>query len=122
MPYPFCNSTKELEDTEAPDAFSLYLLENEKMLNFLFEIIMHLFQRITNSKGGKKNLVEQRSILRCQNRTSSLSITIVTAMWAPVSSWCLSLFQPEQYISALSYAFPVQALKSRVSPSSSCFL
>lgn len=122
MPYPFCNSTKELEDTEAPDAFSLYLLENEKMLNFLFEIIMHLFQRITNSKGEKKNLVKQRSILRCQNRTSSLSITIVTAMWAPVSSWCLSLFQPEQYISALSYAFPVQALKSRVSPSSSCFL
>ena len=54
MPYPFCNSTKELEDTEAPDAFSLYLLENEKMLNFLFEIIMRLFQRITSSKGEKK--------------------------------------------------------------------
>lgn len=53
MAYPFCNSTKELEDTEAPGAFSLYLLENEKMLNFLFEIIMHLFQRITSSKGKK---------------------------------------------------------------------
>lgn len=55
MAYPFCNSTKELEDTEAQDAFSLYLLENEKLLNVLFEISMHLFQRITSSKKKKKS-------------------------------------------------------------------
>ena len=63
MAYPFCNSTKELEDTEAPGAFSLYLLENEKMLNFLFEIIMHLFQRITSSKGKKSCQTEKHFTL-----------------------------------------------------------
>lgn len=130
MAYPFCNSTKELEDTEALDALFFYVFWNKKKskenVRFLFEIHTPLFQRIIIPKrenscmhykhSERGTLCTQNLHFICQYHHSHYSVgscVLSIALFLP-------FWKKEQNISDFSYTFPVLHLKSSISPNKSC--